>query len=63
MYITHANSVIESIKNNKGLELYISKTSPKIKNIEELAKKHNIKVIKVNDITKIIETAITEVLL
>ncbi|AYE36384.1 23S rRNA (guanosine(2251)-2'-O)-methyltransferase RlmB [Borrelia turcica IST7] len=54
MYITHANSVIESIKNNKGLELYISKTSPKIKNIEELAKKHNIKVIKVNDITKII---------
>ncbi|QMU99286.1 23S rRNA (guanosine(2251)-2'-O)-methyltransferase RlmB [Borrelia sp. A-FGy1] len=54
MYITHANSIIESIKNNKGLELYISKTSPKIKNIEELAKRHNIKVIKVKDITKII---------
>ncbi|AWG42888.1 23S rRNA (guanosine(2251)-2'-O)-methyltransferase RlmB [Candidatus Borreliella tachyglossi] len=54
MYITHANSIIESIKNNKGFELYISKTSPKSRDIEELAKKYNIKIIKVNDISKII---------
>ncbi len=38
MYITHANSIIESIKNNKGFELYISKKSPKTKEIEQLAK-------------------------
>ncbi|ASQ29286.1 23S rRNA (guanosine(2251)-2'-O)-methyltransferase RlmB [Borrelia miyamotoi] len=56
MYITHANSIIESIKNNKGLELYISKTSPKSKNIEKLAKKYNLKIIKVNDLAKVIKT-------
>ncbi|BCR21940.1 23S rRNA (guanosine(2251)-2'-O)-methyltransferase RlmB [Borrelia sp. HM] len=56
MYITHANSIIESIKNNKGLELYISKTSPKSISIEKLAQKYNIKITKVNDLTKIIKT-------
>ncbi|AGT27475.1 23S rRNA (guanosine(2251)-2'-O)-methyltransferase RlmB [Borrelia miyamotoi] len=56
MYITHANSIIESIKNNKGLELYISKTSPKSTNIEKLAKKYNLKIIKVNDLAKVIKT-------
>ncbi|ETZ18653.1 hypothetical protein BDCR2A_00626 [Borrelia duttonii CR2A] len=54
MYITHANSIIESIKNNKGLELYISKTSPKTISIEQLARQHNIKIIKINDLTKIL---------
>ncbi|AAX17024.1 23S rRNA (guanosine(2251)-2'-O)-methyltransferase RlmB [Borrelia hermsii] len=54
MYITHANSIIESIKNNKGLRLYISKTSPKSINIEKLAKEHKIQIIKVNDLAKII---------
>ncbi|WP_024654789.1 23S rRNA (guanosine(2251)-2'-O)-methyltransferase RlmB [Borrelia hispanica] len=54
MYITHANSIIESIKNNKGLELYISKTSPKSICIEQLARQYNIKVIKINDLTKIL---------
>ncbi|ACH94753.1 23S rRNA (guanosine(2251)-2'-O)-methyltransferase RlmB [Borrelia recurrentis] len=54
MYITHANSIIESIKNNKGLELYISKTSPKAISIEQLARQHNIKIIKINDLTKIL---------
>ncbi|QFP41833.1 23S rRNA (guanosine(2251)-2'-O)-methyltransferase RlmB [Borrelia miyamotoi] len=56
MYITHANSIIESIKNNKGLELYISKTSPKSTNIEKLAKKYNLKIIKINDLAKVIKT-------
>ncbi|AHH04891.1 23S rRNA (guanosine-2'-O-)-methyltransferase RlmB [Borrelia miyamotoi] len=56
MYITHANSIIESIKNNKGLKLYISKTSPKSTNIEKLAKKYNLKIIKVNDLAKVIKT-------
>ncbi|WP_421622690.1 23S rRNA (guanosine(2251)-2'-O)-methyltransferase RlmB [Borrelia sp. MN22-0132] len=54
MYITHANSIIESIKNNKGLKLYISKTSPKIINIEKIARDYNIQIIKVNDLAKII---------
>ncbi|WP_024653517.1 23S rRNA (guanosine(2251)-2'-O)-methyltransferase RlmB [Borrelia persica] len=54
MYITHANSIIESIKNNKGLELYISKTSPRSTSIEKLAREYNIKVIKTNDLAKIL---------
>ncbi|WKC58068.1 23S rRNA (guanosine(2251)-2'-O)-methyltransferase RlmB [Borrelia sp. P9F1] len=54
MYITHANSIIESIKNNKGCELYVSKASPKSRDIEELARKYNIKVIKVDDLTRVI---------
>ena len=54
MYITHANSIIESIKNNKGFELYLSKVSPKSRAIEELAREHNIKIIKVKDVTSII---------
>ncbi|AHH08496.1 23S rRNA (guanosine(2251)-2'-O)-methyltransferase RlmB [Borrelia anserina] len=54
MYITHANSIIESIKNNQGVELYISKASSKSISIEKLAKEHNIKIIKVNNLAKII---------
>lgn len=54
MYITHANSIIESIKNKKGFELYIAKASPKSTNIEKLAKEYNIQITKVDDLAKII---------
>ncbi len=62
MYITHANSIIESIKNNKGFELYISKKSPKTKEIEQLAKTQNIKIIRINtnELDKILKTKTTE---
>ncbi|AJA90323.1 rRNA methyltransferase [Borreliella chilensis] len=57
MYITHANSIIESIKNNKGFELYISKTSSKTKEIVRLAKEQNIKIIKIstNELDKMVK--------
>ncbi len=57
MYITHANSIIESIKNNKGFELYISKKSSKTKEIEKLAKTQNIKITKIsiNELDKILK--------
>ncbi len=58
MYITHANSIIESIKNNKGFELYISKKSSKTKEIERLAKTQNIKIIRIsiNELDKILKS-------
>lgn len=58
MYITHANSIIESIKNNKGFKLYISKKSSKSKEIERLAKTQNIKIIKIsiNELDKILKS-------
>ncbi|WKC78066.1 23S rRNA (guanosine(2251)-2'-O)-methyltransferase RlmB [Borreliella turdi] len=57
MYITHANSIIESIKNNKGFELYISKKSSKTKEIESLAKTQNVKIIRIsmNELNKILK--------